>query len=85
MITRIKIIAGMNITESRIPQDGAIKSNLQDLSVDLRVSSLPTNLGENSYSILDYSKSLTGIEELGFNKANLKKLKIWLKYQMELF
>ena len=46
MITRIKIIAGMNITESRIPQDGAIKSNLQDLSVDLRVSSLPTNLGE---------------------------------------
>ncbi len=80
MITRIKIIACMNITESRIPQDGAIKSNLQDLSVDLRVSSLPTNLGEKIViRILDYSKSLTGIEELGFNKANLKKVKDMIK------
>lgn len=76
MTTRIKIIAGMNITESRTPQDGAIKSNLENLSVDLRVSSLPTNLGEKIVvRILDYSKSEAGIDELGFNKTNLEKVK----------
>lgn len=76
MITRIKIIAGMNITESRIPQDGAIKNNLQDQAVDLRVSSLPTNLGEKIViRILDYSKSLSGLESLDFNQSNLEKVK----------
>ena len=44
MITRIKIISGMNITESRIPQDGAIRTELQNKTVDLRVSCLPTNM-----------------------------------------
>lgn len=76
MITRIKILAGMNITESRIPQDGAIKQKIQDKNVDLRVSSLPTNMGENIViRILDYSMSNQGIETLGFNETNLNKLK----------
>ena len=44
MITRIKIISGMNITESRVPQDGAIKNSLDNIDVDLRVSCLPTNI-----------------------------------------
>ncbi len=75
MITRIKIIAGMNITESRVPQDGAIKNNLEDTNVDLRVSSLPTNIGEKLViRILDYSKSEAGIDELDFNKTNLEKV-----------
>ncbi len=75
MITRIKILAGMNITESRIPQDGAIKQTIQDKAVDLRVSSLPTNLGENIVvRVLDYSMSSQGIETLGFSESNLQKL-----------
>ena len=75
MITRIKILAGMNITESRIPQDGAIKQKIQDKDVDLRVSSLPTNMGENIViRILDYTMSSQGLETLGFNETNLKKL-----------
>ena len=75
MITRIKILAGMNITESRIPQDGAIKQKILDKDVDLRVSSLPTNMGENIViRILDYTMSSQGIETLGFNETNLKKL-----------
>ena len=75
MITRIKILAGMNITESRIPQDGAIKQKIQDKDVDLRVSSLPTNMGENIViRILDYTMSSQGIETLGFHETNLKKL-----------
>ena len=75
MITRIKILAGMNITESRIPQDGAIKQKIQDKDVDLRVSSLPTNMGENIViRILDYTMSTQGIETLGFSEVNLNKL-----------
>ena len=75
MITRVKILAGMNITESRIPQDGAIKQKIQDRDVDLRVSSLPTNMGENIViRILDYTMSSQGIDTLGFNETNLKKL-----------
>ena len=76
MITRIKIIAGMNITESRIPQDGAIKNKLENVNVDLRVSSLPTNLGEKIViRILDYTRSLQGLDSLGFNEQNLARLK----------
>ena len=75
MITRIKIIAGMNITESRVPQDGAIKNKLENVTVDLRVSSLPTNLGEKIViRILDYSMSSAGIEGLDFNKENYNKV-----------
>ena len=66
----------MNITESRLPQDGAIKTTLQDLNLDLRVSSIPTNEGEKIViRILDYSRSLAGIDSLGFNEKNLVKLK----------
>ena len=46
LVTRIKILSGMNITESRLPQDGAIKATIQGLDLDLRVSALPTNKGE---------------------------------------
>lgn len=75
LITRIKIISGMNITEVRLPQDGAIKQVIKDLPMDLRVSSLPTNEGEKIViRILDYSMSLKGIEYLGFSERNFKKI-----------
>ena len=75
VITRIKIISGMNITESRLPQDGAIKNALDNSSLDLRVSSLPVVNGEKMVlRILDYSMSLNGLENLGFSKNNLAKV-----------
>ncbi len=75
MITRIKIISGMNITESRTPQDGAIRTELANKSVDLRVSCLPTNMGEKIViRIMDYSMSAAGIEALDFDENNLKKV-----------
>lgn len=74
--TRIKIISGMNITESRLPQDGAIKSNMDANSVDLRVSSLPIVDGEKIViRILDYSMSLEGLDTLGFSNKNLNIVK----------
>ena len=42
VITRVKIISGMNITETRLPQDGGIKTTLEDMELDMRVSALPT-------------------------------------------
>lgn len=75
LITRIKIISGMNITESRLPQDGAIKTTIQDVNLDLRVSSIPTNEGEKVViRILDYSMSLAGLDALGFSESNYKKV-----------
>ena len=76
LATRLKLLANMNITESRLPQDGAIKGNFGKLYLDMRVSSLPTNLGEKIViRILDYSRSLEGLESLGFNEKNYEKLK----------
>ncbi|NMA50587.1 MAG: type II/IV secretion system protein [Mollicutes bacterium] len=73
--TRVKIISGMNITESRLPQDGAIKHLTQEIKLDLRVSSLPTIFGEKIViRILDYSMSLAGLESLGFSEHNYNKV-----------
>ena len=75
IISRVKMIASMNIMETRLPQDGAIKSKIGDKMLDLRVSSLPTNCGEKIVlRILDYSKSLQGLETLGFSEENLNKI-----------
>lgn len=71
LITRVKLLAGMNITESRLPQDGAIKTTIEDLDLDMRVSALPTSFGEKIViRILDYSMSLQGLETLGFTNEN---------------
>ena len=74
--TRLKLMANMNITESRLPQDGAIKGNFGDQYLDMRVSSLPLNEGEKIViRILDYSRSLQGVDTLGFHPKNLEKIK----------
>ena len=75
LTTRIKIISGMNITESRLPQDGAIKATLKDMDLDLRVSVLPISGGEKIViRILDYTRSLAGLEQLDFSEENFKKV-----------
>lgn len=75
LVTRIKTISKMNITESRLPQDGAIKENLDGYDLDLRVSSLPVNTGEKIViRILDYTRSMAGLGELGFSEENYKKV-----------
>ena len=75
LITRIKIISGMNITESRLPQDGSIEGIIENIELDLRVSSINTNKGEKIViRILDYSLSLSGLDKLGFSSYNYKKI-----------
>ena len=80
LIARVKIISGMDITESRLPQDVAIKTKIKDINLDMRVSSLPTNEGEKIViRILDYSASLKGLDALGFSQDNLRKIKDLIK------
>lgn len=75
LVTRIKTISKMNITESRLPQDGAIKETLDGVDLDLRVSSLPVSTGEKIViRILDYTRSMAGLDELGFSEENYKKV-----------
>ena len=75
LVTRIKTISKMNITESRLPQDGAIKENLDGYDLDLRVSSLPVSTGEKIVvRILDYTRSMAGLGDLGFSEENYKKV-----------
>ncbi len=62
---RLKVLAGMDIAESRIPQDGSFSQRIQGKSIDFRVSSFPVVFGENMVlRVLDQNKSVLGIEEL---------------------
>ncbi len=80
MLVRIKIMAGMNIAETRNPQDGRISYNVLGREVDFRVATQPTIHGENVVMrLLDKAKSLVPLEQLGFSDHNIKTLKIMLK------
>jgi general secretion pathway protein E/type IV pilus assembly protein PilB len=67
IISRLKIMAGMSISEKRVPQDGRIQVNVDGKSIDLRVSCLPTNNGESIVMrILDKEGLKLGLDQLGF-------------------
>ncbi|MFH1062885.1 MAG: ATPase, T2SS/T4P/T4SS family [Candidatus Omnitrophota bacterium] len=80
IISRLKIMAGINIAERRRPQDGRCKIKLADEDVDLRLSTFPTLFGEG-LSIRLLSKKMLdfGIDQLGFPKESMEKLKNILK------
>ncbi|MFS0861734.1 GspE/PulE family protein [Fredinandcohnia sp. 179-A 10B2 NHS] len=74
LTARIKIMSNLDITESRVPQDGRIKLNLDFHPIDLRVSTLPTVYGEKIVMrVLDLSNALNDLNSLGFNKVNLQR------------
>ncbi|MBW3651829.1 MAG: Flp pilus assembly complex ATPase component TadA, partial [Actinobacteria bacterium] len=67
IISRLKIMADINIAERRIPQDGRVTANIGGKSVDLRVATLPTVYGEKVVMrILDKSTSVKSLDDLGF-------------------
>lgn len=72
VVSRIKVLAGMDIAEKRLPQDGSIKLELDGRNIDLRISSLPTILGEKIViRILDREKFALNLDELNFTPENL--------------
>ncbi|MBI5576123.1 MAG: Flp pilus assembly complex ATPase component TadA [Deltaproteobacteria bacterium] len=73
---RVKIISGMNIAETRLPQDGKINFYIGKRKVDLRVSTLPTSHGENMVlRVLDRTRLVLGLEALGFDELTLARFK----------
>ena len=76
VVTRIKIMSGLNISENRLPQDGGIRFNMGRKRIDLRVSTFPTVFGENVVlRVLDKSKLILGMDRLGFSPHNLRSIK----------
>ena len=77
---RLKILASMDITEKRLPQDGRFKIRFGEKEINFRVSVLPTYFGEKIVlRILDTSSLHFGLDRLGFGESDLKKLKIALE------
>ncbi|MBN2591182.1 MAG: Flp pilus assembly complex ATPase component TadA [Sedimentisphaerales bacterium] len=69
IVSRIKIMANLDISERRLPQDGKIKVSVGGRAIDLRVSTLPTNHGEKVViRVLDSKSILRGLEQLGMEK-----------------
>ncbi len=79
MVVRLKVISGMNIAESRAPQDGRISLTLSGRSIDFRVSAQPTTHGENVVlRILDRQKGIVALEDLGLQENELKMLRLMI-------
>lgn len=74
VISRIKIMAKLNIAERRLPQDGRIKIQMLGKELDLRVSTIPTMYGESVViRLLDKENTVLDFVALGFNGLNLKR------------
>lgn len=69
-LSRLKVLANINITEKRVPQDGKFRLAYQGKDIDLRVSTYPTVLGEKIVvRILDRSQQIVGLDSLGFSSS----------------
>jgi general secretion pathway protein E len=75
IISRIKVMAGMDIAERRMPQDGRCSVRLGQREIDLRVSTVPTSYGERAVlRLLDKSSGIYGLHELGLWDDDLQRL-----------
>ncbi len=80
LISRIKIMARMDIAEKRLPQDGRIEIRIADKNIDLRVSTLPTAFGERVVMrLLDKPAVLLDLESLGMTKTDLARFRQLIK------
>ncbi len=70
LVSRIKVMSGMNIAEKRLPQDGRINVRIKNEEIDIRVSTVPTVWGESvSLRLLTRGKIFFGLEKLGFDAS----------------
>jgi type IV pilus assembly protein PilB len=73
IISRVKIMANLDISEKRVPQDGRVNLKFENREIDLRVSTFPTILGEKGVlRILDRSSLIVGLGDLGFSEPVLQ-------------
>ena len=82
VLSRIKIMAGLNIAERRVPQDGRFNVRVKDKNIDLRISTLPTVYGEKIVArLLDKSGGRIALEAIGLTEEGLAAIKNLLKYR----
>jgi type IV pilus assembly protein PilB len=83
LIARLKIMAGMDIAEKRLPQDGRLRAAAEDgTQVDFRVSTLRTLFGEKVVMrVLDHRKGVPSLEEIGMSASALDEMRRFLKHQ----
>jgi general secretion pathway protein E len=75
IIARVKIMAGLNIAEKRLPQDGRIRRKIAGKDIDVRVSTIPCSHGERIVMrILDRSSVLLSLDDLGFAEDTLNRI-----------
>lgn len=80
IVTRIKIMGKMNISEKRLPQDGRVETVIEGIPIDMRISILPTVYGEKVViRLLDRSSLVLKKEDLGFSDHNLERFNKILK------
>lgn len=76
IVSRIKILARLDIAEKRLPQDGAIMVKIKDRAIDIRVSTIPTIFGEKAVlRILDRSHVVLDLASLGFPPKTLETMR----------
>jgi general secretion pathway protein E len=76
ILARVKIMAGLNIAEKRLPQDGRIRRKMAGKDVDMRVATAPTASGESvTIRLLDRSSVLLGLADIGFAGDHLKEIR----------
>lgn len=75
MLSRIKIMANLNIVEKRLPQDGKARVKAQDQNLDLRISSIPTPHGESLVIRILPGKMIRTLEDLGFGEGQLESFR----------
>ena len=83
LVARLKIMAGMDIAEKRLPQDGRLRSQAEDgAEVDFRVSTLRTVFGEKVVMrILDQRKGAPALEEIGMSATAMEEMHFFLRHQ----
>ncbi|MBI4372575.1 MAG: Flp pilus assembly complex ATPase component TadA [Candidatus Omnitrophica bacterium] len=80
ILTRIKIVSNLDITEKRLPQDGRFKARFENREIDFRVSALPINYGQKLVlRVLDKTNIKTGLETLGFEPRSIQKFQEAIK------
>ncbi len=80
LVSRVKVLANLDISERRMPQDGAVRIRSDHREIDLRISCLPTQYGEKIViRILDQSKQIISPETLGLSKKDMVSLNSLIK------
>ncbi len=76
LVSRLKVLAGLDIAEQRLPQEGRITRNVEGRSVDFRVSTFPTVFGEKvAVRVLEKARLVRGLGDLGLDRQNLARFR----------